>query len=168
MNLLDARMRSIAAAIAIGLMPTAAQADIFKWVDANGQVHFSDAAPRNVNVTTVQKDTPEATSSALPQNSVNTETLLERQQRFSRKLEKERKAREALVAKEKARQEKRNAACERARNRLDHFKTVNRFYQENQDGTITYLSDKEGDKFRRDAHAAYEKSCGDDVSMAHR
>lgn len=164
MSMLNARMRTITAAITIVMMPTLAQADIYKWVDAKGQVHFSDAAPQNVNATTVQ-----TTSKAqAPKESANTQTLLERQQRFTRKLEKERKAREALIAKEKARQEKRDATCQRARNQLEHFKSVHRFYQENPDGTITYLSDKEGDRFRRDAQASYEKRCRDEMSIAHR
>lgn len=147
------------------LLPAYANADIYKWVDAQGQVHFADAAPKSANATTLLKedvDTKPAleTTSVSAAVDVSSQSLLERQQRFAHQLELERKQREAKLAKEKQQQEKFDLACQRAKNRLDHFKSVNRFYHENQDGTVRYLSDKEGDTFRREAQAAYNEHCG--------
>lgn len=147
------------------LLPTYANADIYKWVDAQGQVHFADAAPKSANVTTLVKEDVD-TKPALEATSVpvavdvSSQSLLERQQRFAHQLEQARKQREAKLAKQKQQQEKYDLACQRAKNRLDHFKSVNRFYHENQDGTVRYLSDKEGDTFRREAQAAYNEHCG--------
>lgn len=166
MNCSSARtlIKGVALLVSALLLPAYANADIYKWVDAQGQVHFADAAPKSANATTLLKEDVDAkpaleTTSASP-TDISSQSLLERQQRFARQLEQERMQREAKLAKEKQQQEKYDLACQRAKNRLDHFKSVNRFYRENQDGTVRYLSDKEGDTFRREAQAAYNKHCG--------
>lgn len=153
------------------LLPANANADIYKWVDVHGQVHFADSAPKSANATTLLKedveakpaqDTPLASATA----DVSSQSLLERQQRFALQLEQERKQREAKLAKEKQQKENYDLACQRAKNRLDHFKSVNRFYHENQDGTVRYLTDKEGDRFRREAQAAYHEHCAGAINIA--
>lgn len=160
------------------LMPTYANADIYKWVDAQGQVHFADSAPKSANATILLKEDvgllkedadakpAQETTRASATADVSSQTLLERQQRFALQLEQERKQREATLAKEKQQKEKYDLACQRAKNRLDHFKSVNRFYHENQDGTVRYLTDKEGDRFRREAQAAYHEHCAGAINIA--
>lgn len=184
MSSASARMRMKGVVLVCGalLVPSFAAADIYKWIDAHGQVHFSDAVPKNTKATTVLKQAPEALPGAslpteaasVPAESASrsadatmtTHALLERQQRFARQLQQERMQREAKIAKEKQQQEKYNKACERAKNRLDHFKSVNRFYHENHDGTVRYLSDEEGDQFRREAQTAYNQHCHEHVNVA--
>lgn len=187
MSSASARMRMKGIVLVCGalLVPSFAAADIYKWVDAHGQVHFSDAAPKNTKATTVLKQAPEALPGAGPASlpteaasvpaesairsadaTMTTHALLERQQRFAHQLQQERMQREAKIAKEKQQQEKYNKACERAKNRLDHFKSVNRFYHENHDGTVRYLSDEEGDQFRREAQTAYNQHCDEHVNVA--
>jgi hypothetical protein len=43
------RVRAAAGALSAAFLclPVTAGADLFKWVDANGKVHYSDSAPRD-------------------------------------------------------------------------------------------------------------------------
>lgn len=154
----------LAASAGVALLSQPALADVYKWTDASGHAHFSDSLPQGPSAAQVKVQTvamPSQVSSA-PRNSSSAETpsaIESRQAKFTEQLHKERLAREAIQADQQHRKEDLQRACERARNRLDHMDRINVFYHENDDGTIRYLSDKEGDQLRQAAKASYKESC---------
>jgi Domain of unknown function (DUF4124) len=51
-------MKKIFLAVALVLFSLSANADIYKWVDANGKIHYSNTPPPNVKGTKVKVDDP--------------------------------------------------------------------------------------------------------------
>ena len=51
-------MKKIFLVVALILFSLSASADIYKWVDANGKVHYSNTPPPNVKGTKVKVDDP--------------------------------------------------------------------------------------------------------------
>lgn len=162
MKRLQARMLASGVVMAALLSPAAAFADIYKWVDANGQVHFGDAAPKDgrTRVTTLVKDKQDDAVVAVTP-STSSQDLQYRQQRLSEQLREERMKREEAANREAERKQEQQARCEYAKNRIQHLKTVNVFYDVNPDGTTRYLSENEGDKLRKQADAFYQQHCGE-------
>lgn len=161
MNRSNARMPAGRLLLAIGILwsPVVVHADIFKWVDANGQVHFGDAPPKQVQASAVQLKPSSSPSTPEAVPALTDAQIMARQQQFTSQLEKERLQREAQLAQQKKRKDQLAYACERARNRLDHMKTVHVFYHENPNGTIRYLSDEEGDQLRKNARNVFKENC---------
>ncbi len=78
-------------------LPPAVRGEVYKWVDAEGQVHYSDRPPPGVNNAEVV-DIPESgieTAPAAPAQPVSSAEELERIRKLTEELEKDRKAREA-------------------------------------------------------------------------
>lgn len=163
MNPQQARKLVRISIIAAFLVPEASFADIYKWVDAHGQVHFGDAAPKDghTQVTTLVKDKQEEERAP----AVPSQDLQVRQQRLTEQLREERLKREEAADRESERKQKLQVRCDYAKNRIEHIKSVNVFYDVNPDGTTRYLSDKEGDKLRKQANALYKQNCEDKTSF---
>lgn len=137
-----------------------AHADIYKWVDAKGNVHFGDAPPQEMRARALSIQAEPPTSAGPSSPAASSTDVKRRQERLTKALEEERHQRETLAAQQKQKSEQHEHTCTRIKNRLEHFKRVRVFYDENPDGTVRYLSDKEGDAYRMDLQARYEKECG--------
>lgn len=159
------RVRSIAVLSGVLLFPLFAHADIYKWVDANGHTHYGDALPKDNKVAAVAIQTKASPKPSANGAALSSQALQARQQQFTKQLERERLKREAAIAKEKRRKEKAEFVCLRDKNRLEHMKTIDIFYHENVDGTVRYLSDKEGDRLRKLAWDHYQDRCGDTANV---
>ena len=143
----------------LALAGSQAQAQIYKWTDQNGEVHFSDHAPSGQKTTTL--DVPEAQSpSSAP--AMTEQQQLNREKRVARVLEEDRKAEEDRRAKAAAAKAKKQAYCERFRNRLERLDSANRVYSENQDGTVTYWKDKDADHYKAEQRRKYHQQCESD------
>lgn len=164
MNRLQARMLTTGMMVAALLSPAAAFADIYKWVDANGQVHFGDAAPKDgrIAVTTLVKDDKDEPIKA---HETPSPLVQERQRSIAEQLREERLKREEAANREAQRKQKQEASCEYAKNRIAHMKSVHVFYNVNPDGTTRYLSDKEGDRVRKQADELYKQHCTEQASF---
>lgn len=151
-----------AAALAILLASVPVQAEVYKWVDAQGRTHYGDAPPDKIKaqalgIQSVSPPVSGAVGKALPGTAV--EDVRARQERVYKALHEERIQREKTAADAKKKADDHAQACLRAKNRIEHMKEIGTFYTENPDGTVTYLSDKEGDAHRRKVLQSYEKNC---------
>jgi hypothetical protein len=137
-------------------LPAVAFSQVYRWVDSQGRVHFSDKAPPDQKVDTVALPEVEATPSAdvLPEADA-----LERQRRLVQVLEEERLERERLKAEAKAEAEKKAAYCERFKNRLERMESASLLYSENDDGTVKYWKDQDADRFKREQRALFQQEC---------
>ena len=142
------------AALAVTLASPLALAQVYKWTDANGQVHYSDRAPSNatqIKGPTAPADAPPApaaprapaapNASAPPPPSPVTTTA------------------------EQAKQVERDVAaaraerCKQARDSYDKSIRAQHLYKTDDKGERQYLSDKDADAMRLQLKAAVDSNC---------
>jgi hypothetical protein len=153
-------MRTLACALAIGALTVVAwqvqaEQEVFRWVDANGIVHYSD-----------RPTDPNAEPTGLVYNNTNPAQIREQQ---IRDWERERQAaeestqqtaaaqRERVSETERARQ--REMGCQAARDRLERYSTAHGLYQELPGGERRYLTSEEIDEERDLAAMDVENWC---------
>ena len=147
------RRLSLTAVIFAGAL-TLAQADVYRWVDQQGQPHYSDQWMPGAQVIKTDKAHPpgaDAGASAAQQKS-----LAATSDRISKQLSDQDNARavQADVAKS------RDARCKSAKDAYMRAITAHKVYKDDQDGTRTYLSDQDADAYREQARKAVMDNCG--------
>ena len=133
-------------------------AEVYRWQDANGRVFYSDQPPPDQRAETL--DMPEQEPSSLGSDGDSLKQMLDRQRHLSTVLEQERLAKEAVKKAEQEEKKKLEQECLRLKNKLVYIEETSIFYDENEDGTRTYLSDEEGDQYRAEAKQHYQEKCG--------
>ncbi len=129
------------------------QAGVYKWVDKDGTVHFGDQPPADVKQKTEVKPPPKGV--AAPAAAVQTGAQdAEFRKRQIDRTEKEKKAEAA----EKAKSEK-EERCRKMKTSLDEMQSGFRIYDYDKSGQRYYLDEKQAEKARSDAKAAYAKDC---------
>ena len=135
----------------------AAYAEVFKWVDANGKVHYSDrkndASAVELNVSTG--------AASLGQSSQNVEQRLMQQKKYLNYLESERlerKEKRAKVEQQKAKQKK---YCTSLQDQLRSYIEENvRWYELNEEsGERSFISDDDLEKRKQELRAEINISC---------
>jgi hypothetical protein len=138
-------------ALACPILPLHAQ-EVYKSVDADGHVVYSDrASTKTAPKTAVHVDQPEPTEVA----------RLAKEQELLKAEDIQRQKQEALDARSKtlADQRKQNA-CQNARNYYFRLKDSGRLYQRDADGNRIYYSDADADAVREQARRAMTSACG--------
>lgn len=121
-----------------------ARADVFRWVDPQGVVHYSDEwMPGSTVIKTTVK--PHAESAGVSTASSRTGELND--QANSRAVQQD-------VAKV------RNTQCTWAKDRYMKAITSRRVYKEGKDGERQYVSDAEADAYREQARKDVQDACG--------
>lgn len=131
------------------LVAVPVQAELYKWTDAQGRVHFTDKKPEgNGKVETLK--TPQRQSQGGDGEAASatrdSTSVLDRQKRMADILAQEREQREAAEAKKRKDEVARQQKCHEAR---DYRRNADgaRLYDINQKGERVYMDDK--------AHAAH-------------
>jgi hypothetical protein len=128
-----------------------AHAELYKWTDSQGKVHYTDQPP-TVNAQTIkspQSGQAETTTQA-------TQTLNEKDQAYQKRREEAEQAR--LKAEKEAEQERiKRENCTKARNNLNTLQNTSRVYTTNAAGQRTYMDDAA----RADALANSQKAVSD-------
>jgi hypothetical protein len=130
------------------LLPCLASAEIYRWTDANGRVHFGEAAPAGavrveVKPPVVQQDAAAA----------------ERQQRAERFFQARREEQQQAKEKNQEQQTKTAAECRQLREQyaeLDHGGT---FYKVDAQGERQYYNDAQLDSARSRLKARLAQRC---------
>ena len=133
-----------------------ANAEVYRWVDENGKVHFGDRPPANSNARAL--DMPESDSSQTP--SVSDQERKERQKRLVEALEEERRIKEQKKQEEEARAAKREAYCRRLLAKVKDSERINLYYRYNEKGERVYMSDAEADRYRSELQSTFNARCG--------
>ena len=133
-----------------------AQADVYRWLDANGVVHYTDTPPDGVESVLVPVD-----SRATDQQAVASQrkTTIEREQAqmlINQESKAEAQEEQAAQAEYQAAMEK---ACAEAQARLFSYEHSRRLYRELPNGEREYYTDEEITQAREDADKAVEKFC---------
>jgi len=128
-----------------------AHAELYKWTDGQGKVHYTDQPP-TVNAQTVkhpQAGQTETTTQA-------TKSLSDKDQAYQKRHEEAEQAR--LKAEKEAEEARvRSANCAKARNNLSTLQNRSRVYTTNAAGQRTYMDDAA----RADALANSQKAISD-------
>ena len=141
------RLVSITALILAGAC-TIARADVFRWIDADGVVHYSDEwVPGSVVVKTVKPHPEGATSGASTASASNRYPEQAADQENSRATQQD-------VAKV------RDAQCTYAKQRYMKAIQSRRVYKEGKDGEREYMSDADADAYRAQARNDVQQACG--------
>lgn len=118
------------------LMAVAAAAEVYRWTDENGRVHFSDKPPRDGQAENISDET----------RSVNVDTSrAERKklnQLFAPETPEEKRLRQQGESQSTAQAEKRRVECENARRELRFFREE-RFYWVDDEGNAANASEQE-------------------------
>lgn len=138
------RLVTITALVLAGVSPLA-RADVFRWVDKDGIVHYSDEwVPGSEVIKTVAKPHPETTSSA-PSRPAASRSYAEQQNAQA-------------VQQDKARAQ--DAQCKSARERYMKAISSRQFYRQNKDGERELVPDTEADAYREQARNDVQTACG--------
>ncbi len=132
------------------------QAEVYRWVDSNGKVHFGDRPPKGQ--ASEMLDLPESKSdSETP--ALSDQQRMARQKKLVEILEEERMEKENAKREAKEQAEKLAMECTRMKKRLEYMERYNRFYHENEDGTRQYMNDQQADAYRQRRYDQYRQKC---------
>ena len=136
-----------------GLAATGAHAeDIWKWVDPQGHVQYSDHWTPGAVL--IKSDHPRENDSASPSDDQSQLNATNR--RIDEDLSREAAQRE--VQKDEA--TARDAQCKQAKDRYQKVIQARRIYNEDKNGERTYLTDDEAEKARVQARMDVKNACG--------
>jgi len=149
----DAYFGAVLIALTLVLWPASpvAAGEVYKSVDAQGHVVYSDqpdtsAAQKSV----VRADPPNLTEAARIAKEQEILKAEEIQRNRQKSVEDAKKAQADHAA---------QVQCDSARNRYYALKDARRVYQRDTDGNRVYLSDQEGDARREEARQAMTAAC---------
>lgn len=130
------------------LLPGLAMAEIYRWVDANGQVHFGQRPAPGAEQVEVK-----------PQVVERDAATVERQERATRFFEarREEQAQAAAAATERKTQQEKE--CGELRRQLAGIPEGWRYYKTDANGERTYYSDAEVDTARRQLSDRISERC---------
>ena len=138
--------------LAIFLLLSPVQGEIFKWTDEQGNVHYGDKPAENSQQLQIREESSATTRLTSEQREERRRKLLEA---FDEDREKENK--------EKARQEKQKARmqknCIYAKDRLKRYRIAGRLYRLDKDGNRVFMSDEEKQASVDRLQAEIDKYC---------
>lgn len=132
-----------------------AQSDtVYRWVDAQGHVHYSQTPPPNskANAKAVDITPPPPDQTSLAQTQDMEQAVTDKQQ--------VQQALQSKAQQEAQKKAQKAQACEAARQRLQRYSEVNRVAQKDKNGNLTYSSGDDLVKLRQQQQAQVDKLCG--------
>ena len=140
---------------ALALSSGMASADVYKYTDAKGVIHYTDKPEtlpaQRLSVQSQRTDTV-AVQARTEEELRRAQQSADTQQKSSSERA-EQKAADELTAKDKAER------CTKARERYDMYMNSQRLYKPGTDGERTYLNDAELDSARNAAKVSMDELC---------
>lgn len=133
---------AIATLVALPAMPAAAE-EIYRWVDENGVVNYTQQKPRDAQVETIVTDTgavrsvSDSTPAPVPSSAATGEPLSAEQEKMLEGLRAAEQARQDEIAKLKA------DNCQQSRDVLSRLSLKNRIRVKGPDGEYTVMPEEE-------------------------
>lgn len=144
---------------------TIASAEVYKWVDKDGKVHYSDQ-PTTADAKKLKAKTRDAATVSKPAGNANNSagaskapaTIADQEMEFrKRRMEKEEAEKKAQVAEQDAKHKQ--AYCNDLRGELKSYEDGVRFVRYNDKGEKIFLDDAERAKSKARAQASFNKEC---------
>ncbi|MDR0737011.1 MAG: DUF4124 domain-containing protein [Zoogloeaceae bacterium] len=131
---------------------SAAQAEVYKWKDAQGRTIISDTPQPGKKATAIPSAMPD------PVDDSSVKTLDDQDLEF-KKRQKEREAAEKKQNEETAAAAKKSEACERSRRNLNMLESGARISQSNEKGEREYMSDQQREEEISRARRNIQENC---------
>ena len=135
---------------AVGL----ARADVYRWVDAQGQPHYSDQWVPGSEVIRTAKSRPAGGDSGA--RGADQKAVVAASNRASAQLQDQDNSR--AVQEDKAK--RRDALCKTEKDAYMRAITSRKVYKDEKDGTRNYLSEDEADAYREQLRKSVQDDCG--------
>lgn len=149
-------MKSNLVLIVLAIISLSAHAALHKWVDANGEVHYSDTVPPEVSTQTVRDVTGKGKTDAPA--SYTPKSLAEREAELRKaKQEKEEAGKKKAQQDEAAEAKKRN--CEAARQNVRYLEEGTRIVTYDANGERSYMEDDTRAQKLEEARKAVSANC---------
>jgi uncharacterized protein YcfL len=133
-------------------LAASAAAEVYRWTDENGRVHFSDKPPRDRQAENISERT----------RSVNVDTSSSEREKlndlFAPETPEEKELRRQREAQQTAQAEKHRLACDNAQRQLRFFKEE-RFYWVDESGSSSNASEQERQQMVEQLTAAIRQHC---------
>jgi len=153
-------MRSLMLCLALALPVAASAQTLYRWVDKDGTVRYSDIPPPpGVPVRTLGAPGPAPSSSPSGQDgNAGSSTLQEKEKAFQKRVEEQKKADEkaATAAKDAAIKQEN---CQRAREALATLESGRRILRSTPQGEQYYLDDAQRAKETQQAQQSVQEWC---------
>ncbi|GAB1234683.1 DUF4124 domain-containing protein [Ferrigenium sp. UT5] len=149
-------MKTLLTLSLLALFALDARAEVSKWIDENGVMHYSDTRPVGINADSVRNVTGKDT--APPAANDKPRSYLEREVEL-KKTRQEKQAADAKLAQEKAAQEEKQRNCANARESLRTLEGGTRISVYDANGERYYLDEAELEQRVRAARAAVQENC---------
>lgn len=146
-------LRLVCLTFMLSLFATAAFAEIYKWVDEDGQTHYSQQAPRDIPATVIKTPPPPAIDPNIAQQQVDD---LIQQQESEEKMGLEQQNQQKIAAENKADQEKN---CNIAQQQLQQYQNNPGRRIMDADGNVTRLTEEERQQKIKEAQENVTKYC---------
>jgi len=134
------------------LLVGAAHAEVYKWTDDRGKVHYSDQPVENSQQLQVNE-------SRSPAPAVSSEQREERRRKLLQALEEDRANREQQKEKQKQVAARRQRQCVLAKDRLKNYEGANTLYDLDSKGNRVTLSDAQRKKAIDQLRSQIEQNC---------
>jgi hypothetical protein len=151
----------IAAAMTLAFMASLAQADVWRWKDAQDKWHYSDVPVEGAElIKSSTRIPPPQANNAEPAGTVSAAPPIDRVAANAAA------ASDRVAAESTARQvqsdiaKKRQEQCKEATTRYERSITARRLFREGKDGERVYLTDAELAQARIDARTDRDTACG--------
>lgn len=132
----------------VALLPTLATAEIYRWTDEQGRVHFGQRPVAGAETVQVR-----------PQVIERDEHTREREERRQRFYDARREEQQQAAASAAAQREERASECRDLRRHLAQMPEGFRYYREGAGGERIYYSDEETDTARRQLRERIAQRC---------
>ena len=132
-----------------------ASADVYKWVDDQGRVHYGDRPPEpNTEPLPLQPATVPA------QPAPSEDARRKSRQRLLDVYWEERQQKQADAQRQRRQKAERQEKCQQTQRRYARFNGAGGIYQKNTKGSREYLERDERERFMQELKAEVERRCG--------
>jgi len=146
-------LRLVCLTLILSLFATATFAEIYKWVDKNGQTHYSQQAPRDIATTVIKTPPPPAIDPNIAQQQIDE---LINQQKSEDQLRLETQNQQQIDAENKANQERN---CKIAQQQLQQYQNNPGRRIMDADGNATRLAEEERQQKIQESQENITKYC---------
>lgn len=128
-------------------------AEVYKWIDENGKVHFSQTPPNHAADQVEIEDTL-----SIDADDDNRDAK-QKEKRYLEYLRQERLDKELIKAKQNEERAKLQARCERKLSDYNDLQAGGRFYELNDEGERVFLSNDQMDQAKKTLKQFLDQSC---------
>ena len=141
------------------LLPCMVSAEIYKWVDKDGNVHFGDRSNHSDAVELNIKGQADKRMNADKNSDEEGLTREEKRQRILDVMNEDREERDRLKEEEREQKKNKKIQCARLKDKLRNVKRATGLYNLDESGNRVFLSNKDRSKSENSLRKAIDKNC---------